>query len=62
MLELEEGDQLISREEGGRLVLKKQNTIKQRLKNRFTRISKERSLANELIAERRKAAKEKADE
>ena len=59
-LELEEGDKLIAREEGGRLVLEKQNTIKQRLKNRFTKVSKERSLADELIAERREAAKKEA--
>ena len=61
-LELEEGDKLIAREEGGRLVLEKQNTIKQRLKNRFTKISKDRSLASELIAERREAAKEETTE
>lgn len=61
-LELEEGDKLIAREEGGRLVLEKQNTIKQRLKNRFTKVPTDRSLADELIAERREAAKEEATE
>lgn len=61
-LELEEGDKLIAREEGGRLVLEKQDTIKQRLKNRFTKVPTDRSLANELIAERREAAKEEATE
>lgn len=61
-LELEEGDKLIAREEEGRLVLEKQDTIKQRLKNRFTKISQKRSLADELIAERREAAKEEATE
>ena len=44
------------------LVLEKQSTIKQRLKSRFTKVSKERSLANELIAERREAAKKEAIE
>ena len=56
-LKLEEGDKLIAREEEGRLVLEKLETIKQRLKNRFTKISKDRSLTDELIAERREAAK-----
>jgi hypothetical protein len=45
----------------GRLLLEKQEKIKQRLKNRFTKVSKDRSLADELIAERREAAKEEAN-
>jgi AbrB family looped-hinge helix DNA binding protein len=61
-LELEEGDKLIAREEEGRLILEKQNTVKQRLKNRFTNVSKKRSLASELIIERREAVKEEATE
>lgn len=61
-LQLEAGDKLIAREEEGRIVLEKQNAIKQRLKNRFTKISKNRSLANELIIERREAAKDEAAE
>lgn len=61
-LELAEGDKLIAREEEGRLILEKQNTIKQRLKNRFTKVSKKRSLADELIIERREAVKEEATE
>ena len=61
-LDLEEGDKLIIREEEGRLVLEKQETIKQSLKNRFTKISKDRSLADELIAEWREAAKEEVTE
>lgn len=56
-LELVEGDKLILREEEGRLVLEKQETIKQRLKARFNKVPKERSLADELITERRSAAK-----
>ena len=59
-LQLEQGDKLIAREEEGRLVLEKQEKIKQRLKNRFTKVSKDRSLADELIAERREGAKEEA--
>lgn len=59
-LKLEAGDKLIAREEEGRIVLEKQSTIKRRLKNRFTKISNNRSLADELIIERREAAKEEA--
>ena len=61
-LELKEGDKLIAHEEEGRLVLEKQSTIKQRLKNRFTQVPKNRSLADELIGERREAAKKEATE
>lgn len=55
-LELKEGDKLIAREDSGRLVLEKREVIKQRLKARFARVPQERSLADELIAERREAA------
>ena len=51
-LKLKEGDKLIAREEKGKLVLEKQNTIKQRLKKRFAKVDKQRSLATELITER----------
>ena len=61
-LELEEGDKLFAREEEGRLVLEKQSRIEKRLKNRFAKVSKNRSLADELIAERREAAKKEANE
>ena len=61
-LGLAEGDRLIAREEAGRLVLEKQETIKQRLKARFARVSEDRSLADELIADRREAAKKEAAE
>lgn len=53
-------DKLIAHEEEGRLVLEKQSTIKQRLKARFNQVPKERSLADELITERRTAAIEEA--
>jgi AbrB family looped-hinge helix DNA binding protein len=59
-LKLETGDKLIIREEEGRIILEKQNTIKQRLKNRYAKLPKNRSLANELIGERRKAAQEES--
>ena len=61
-LELKEGDKLIAREDLGRLVLEKQETIKQRLKARFNKVPQERSLADELIAERREAAAKETQE
>jgi AbrB family looped-hinge helix DNA binding protein len=62
LLGFEEGDMLVAREEAGRLVLEKQATVKQRLKARFARVSKDRSLADELIAERREEAKREVAE
>lgn len=56
-LGFELGDTLIARVEAGRLVLEKQETIKHRLKSRFSHIPRERSLADELIEERYEAAK-----
>jgi AbrB family looped-hinge helix DNA binding protein len=61
-LGFEEGDTLVAREEAGRLVLEKPERIKQRLKARFAQVSKDRSLVDELIAERRKEAKREAAE
>jgi bifunctional DNA-binding transcriptional regulator/antitoxin component of YhaV-PrlF toxin-antitoxin module len=57
LLGFEEGDTLVAREEAGRLVLEKQAMVKQRLKDRFARVAKDRSLADELIAQRREEAK-----
>jgi AbrB family looped-hinge helix DNA binding protein len=56
-LGFEAGDALIARQEDGRLVLEKPETIKLRLKARFEGMPKDRSLADELIAERREEAK-----
>lgn len=61
-LGFESGDSLIARMEDGRLVLEKAGTIKQRLKNRFARLPPTTRLAEELITERRKAAKREASE
>ncbi|MBW4532775.1 MAG: hypothetical protein KME09_02460 [Pleurocapsa minor HA4230-MV1] len=58
----EEGDTLIARSEEGRLILEKQETIKRRLKARFSQLPKETSLANELIAERHEEAKREVKE
>ena len=56
-LGLEAGDVLIARQEEGVLVLEKPEAIKLRLKARFSQVPKDRSLADELIAERREEAK-----
>ncbi|AFY31396.1 AbrB/MazE/SpoVT family DNA-binding domain-containing protein [Calothrix sp. PCC 7507] len=61
-LGLEAGDILIARLEAGRLVLEKQETIKHRLKARFSHIPKDISLANDLLAERREEAKKEFSE
>ncbi len=55
-LGFESGECLIARMEDGRLVLEKIQTIKKRLKNRFSKLPSDISLAEELIAERRKEA------
>ena len=62
LLGFEEGDTLVAREEAGRLVLEKQATIKQRLKARFAQVPSDRSLVDELIAERRETANREASE
>jgi len=62
LLGFEEGDTLVAREEAGRLVLEKQAMVKQRLKARFARVPNDCSLADELIAERREAAKREVAE
>lgn len=61
-LGFETGDILIARLEEGRLILEKQETIKQRLKARFSHLPKGTSLADELIAERREEADREAIE
>lgn len=52
------GDRLIVRIENGSLILEKADTVKKRLKNRFTQVPKSISLADELIAERREEARQ----
>lgn len=61
-LGLEAGDLLIVRLESGRLVLEKPETIKYRLKARFSGLPKGIGLADELLAERREEAKREASE
>lgn len=62
LLGFEAGDALVAHEEAGRLVLEKAETIKQRLKARFAGVPSDRSLAEELITERREAARREAAE
>ena len=62
LLGFEEGDTLVAREEAGRLVLKKPETIKHWLRTRFAQMPSDRSLVDELIAERREEAKREAVE
>lgn len=61
LLGFEEGDVLVARTEAGRLILEKQETIKRRLKARFSQLPPG-SLADELIAERREEAKREVGE
>lgn len=48
-----QGDTLIARSEQGRLIVEKAEVTRRRLKARFSSLSKDRSLAQELVAERR---------
>jgi AbrB family looped-hinge helix DNA binding protein len=57
LLGFEIGDTLVARQEEGRLVIEKQETIKLRLKARFSKLPRDKSLVDELIAERREEAK-----
>lgn len=57
LLELHEGDTLIARSEEGHLVVEKKEVTRKRLKSRYSGIAKNRSLAQELIKERREDAK-----
>ncbi len=57
LLGFEEGDTLVAHEEAGRLVLEKQEMVKQWLKARFAQVPNDHSLVDELIAERREEAK-----
>lgn len=62
LLGFEAGDTLVARQEEGRLVLEKQEMIKLRLQARFSKLPGDKSLADELIAERREEAKREAAE
>jgi AbrB family looped-hinge helix DNA binding protein len=61
LLEIEPGDTLLARFHEGQLVLEKAETIKRRLKKRFSRLPRGKSLAEELLAERRAEARREND-
>jgi AbrB family looped-hinge helix DNA binding protein len=61
-LNLKPGDRLIARQEGDSLVLERREAIEQRLYARFAQIPKDVSLVDELIAERREAARRECEE
>lgn len=54
-LDLKPGDALIARARDGCLIVEKAAATRQRLKSRYARVG--RSLANELVAERREEAR-----
>lgn len=60
-LGLEEGDRLVARQDGDRLVIEKPEQIRQRLKARFARVPAERRLVDELISERREESRREAE-
>ncbi len=55
-LDLQPGEVLITRVEEGRLVLEKRDNVLRRLRRRFAKVDRGVSLAEELIAERRREA------
>lgn len=57
LLCVEPGDALIVRFHEGQLILEKAETVRHRLKARFAGLPKQKSLAEELLAERHKEAK-----
>ena len=56
LLGFEPGDTLVARLENGRLILEKREAIRRRLKDRFARVAQGKSLASELLTERRREA------
>jgi AbrB family looped-hinge helix DNA binding protein len=56
-LGIDPGSRLIARIDDGRLVLEKRETIENRLRERFRVVPADVSLADELIQERREAAR-----
>jgi AbrB family looped-hinge helix DNA binding protein len=60
-LGLEEGDRLVARQDGNRLVIEKPEQIKQRLKARFAQVPAERRLVDELLCERREESRREGE-
>jgi len=61
-LKLKPGDRLILHREGDRIVLERRESIERRLWEMFEHIPREVSLVDELIAERREAARRESSE
>lgn len=55
-LAIKQGDTLVARLEGGRIVLEKREEVLARVRRRFGSVPREVSLADELISERREEA------
>jgi AbrB family looped-hinge helix DNA binding protein len=60
MLGFEPGEPLLARVEEGRLIIEKAESVERRVRARFDKV-KGRSLADELIAERREEARREED-
>lgn len=60
-LGFEAGESLMARVEDGRLIIEKAESVERRVHARFEKV-KGRSLADELIAERREEARRETDE
>jgi AbrB family looped-hinge helix DNA binding protein len=56
------GDELVARVKDGQLVLETRDALLDRIQARFAHIPRERSLVDELIAERREQAQREAEE
>lgn len=52
------GDELVARVEEGSVVLEKHENVRRRVRERFTNVPGDTRLADELISERREAARE----
>ncbi len=61
-LKLKPGDRLIARKVGESLVLERRETIEKRLWEMFSRVPEDVSLVDELIEERREAARRQEEE
>ena len=61
-LNLKPGDRLVARRVGESLVLERRQAIEKRLQDRFRRVPPDVNLLDELIADRRRAARDEAKE
>jgi AbrB family looped-hinge helix DNA binding protein len=61
-LSISAGDEFVVRVEEGRIVLESRGGLLKRLKDRYARVPEGVSLADELVDERRRAARREAEE